>query len=172
MRGGWRERKRDREGCGGDKNNNMNFSLLSSMDFPPHQISVGPDETKVIRETQAGHLTAITGTRPHCLWSKANTASLVRKVGEKSPFLFFLISCVSAVEYCTILPSEMSLTGLPVKGPVMKLMVLWFILSCHFFFSYFNIPQRRDEPVKVSHCAWVSKGDNDGQWQHLSFLIP
>lgn len=88
MRGGWRERKRDREGCGGDKNNNMNFSLLSSMDFPPHQISVGPDETKVIRETQAGHLTAITGMRPHCLWSKANTASLVRKV-EKKPILVF-----------------------------------------------------------------------------------
>lgn len=95
------------------------------MDFPPHQISVGPDETKVIRETQAGHLTPITAKRPHCLWSNANTASLVEKVKKKkSPFLFLLISHVSAGEYYTILTSEMSLTGLPVKGPVMKLMVL------------------------------------------------
>lgn len=39
----------------GGKNNNMNFSLLSSMDFSLQQISVGPDETKVIRETQVGH---------------------------------------------------------------------------------------------------------------------
>lgn len=41
----------------------MNFSLLSSMDFPLHQISVGPDETRVIRETQVGHLRAITAQR-------------------------------------------------------------------------------------------------------------
>lgn len=54
----------------------MNFSLLSSMDFFfLHQNSVGPDETKVIRETQVGHLRGITATRAHCLWSKAHTAS-------------------------------------------------------------------------------------------------
>lgn len=45
----------------------MNFSLLSNMDFPLHSIFVGPDETKVIRETQAGHLRAITARRAHCL---------------------------------------------------------------------------------------------------------
>lgn len=99
MRGGERGRKRDREGW--EKNNNMNFSLLSSMDFPLHQISVGPDETKVIRETEVGHLRAITAKRAHCLWSKANTASLVRKV--KSPFLFYLLSHACAADYYTIL---------------------------------------------------------------------
>lgn len=57
-----RETERDEK-----KNNNMNFSLLSSMDFPPHQISVGPDETKVIRSTQVGHLGAITAKTAHCL---------------------------------------------------------------------------------------------------------
>lgn len=55
MRGGEGERETERDG---KKNNNMNFSLLSSMDFPLQQISVGP-ETKVIRETQVGHLRAI-----------------------------------------------------------------------------------------------------------------
>lgn len=71
------------------------------MDFPLHQISVGPDETKVIRETQVGHLRAITAKRAHCLWCKANIASPVRKV--KSPFLFYLLSHACAVDYYTIL---------------------------------------------------------------------
>lgn len=97
MRG---EESRDREGWE-KKNNNMNFSLLSSIDFPLHHISVGPDETKVIRETQVGHLRAITATRAHCLWSKANTASLGRRA--KSPFLFYLLSHVCTMDYYTIL---------------------------------------------------------------------
>lgn len=61
----WRQRRgRERDG---EKKNNMNFSLLSNMDFPLHSISAGPDETKVIRETQGGHLRAITARRAHCL---------------------------------------------------------------------------------------------------------
>lgn len=91
MRGGEGGRETERDG---KKNNNMNFSLLSSMDFPLQQISVGPDETKVIRETQVGHLRAITAKRTHCLWSKPNTASLVRK----SPVLFYLPSHACAVD--------------------------------------------------------------------------
>lgn len=71
----------------------MNFSLLSSMDFLLHQISVGPDETKVIRETQVGHLRAITAKRAHCLWRKANAASLVRKV-KKSIVVLSAIPCL------------------------------------------------------------------------------
>lgn len=63
----------------------MNFSLLSSMDFCLHHISVGPDETKVIRETRVRHLRAITAKTAHCLRSKANTASLTGRV--KSTFL-------------------------------------------------------------------------------------
>lgn len=56
------ERVRGREGERGrgrevKKNNNMNFSLLvDTMDFLPQNISAGPDETKVIRETQLGHI--------------------------------------------------------------------------------------------------------------------
>lgn len=72
------------------------------MDFPLHQISVGPDETKVIRETQVGHLRAITEKRAHCLWSKANSASLVRKV-QKVHCCFYLLSHACAVGYYTIL---------------------------------------------------------------------
>lgn len=63
------------------------------MDFPVHQISVGPDETKVISKTQVGHLRPITEKTALCLWSKANTASLV-----KSPF-----SSSMPVYYYTIL---------------------------------------------------------------------
>lgn len=77
VRGGERKKERQREM--GKKNNNMNFSLLSNMDFPLHHISVGPDETKVIRETQVGHLRAITAERGYCLSSKANAAP-VREV--------------------------------------------------------------------------------------------
>lgn len=87
MRGG--ERKKERQRGMGKKNNNMNFSLLSSIDFPLHHISVGPDETKVIRETQVGHLRAITAKRAYCLWSKANTAPLVRKVKSSSYFICY-----------------------------------------------------------------------------------
>lgn len=43
------------------------------MDFPLHQISEEPDETKVIRGTQVGHLKAIRAKRAHCLWNHTNT---------------------------------------------------------------------------------------------------
>lgn len=77
-------------------NNNMNFSLLSSMDFSLHQISVGPDETKAIRETQVGHLRAITAKRAHCLWRKANAAYLTRKV--KSPILVLVLFLLPVIK--------------------------------------------------------------------------
>lgn len=68
--------ERDREGYGGGKKQQYEFFIVIEYGFFFfHQNSVGPDETKVIRETQVGHLRAITAKRAHCLWSKADTAS-------------------------------------------------------------------------------------------------
>lgn len=79
VRGGGRERGGETE-RDGRKTTIWIFHCYRVWIFFFTRFSAGPDETKVIRETQVGHLRAITAKRAHCLWGEADTASPVRKV--------------------------------------------------------------------------------------------
>lgn len=142
-RRGERERERGRETeRDGKKNNNMNFSLLSSMDFPLHHFSAGLDETKVIRETQVGHLRAITAKREHCLRSNANTSPHVglfvflSAIPDLCCRLLHNINNVNFTDWCACEGTHHEIDGVVIYHHLVSLVF--------FSFHFFTIAQLKD----------------------------
>lgn len=122
---------RQREmGVGG--HNNMNFSLLWSVDFPSHQIpdSVEPDESN-LRDTSGS---------PQSHYSRE--AYLFT---ERGCYISACIGVACAVDYYKILTMYNALAGVLVKELV-ELMVLQSIiifLSAYFCFLFLLVAQRQ-----------------------------